>query len=115
MTRLRPTSFGGRLVVLASVAVSLAAYGPLGDRIRIRWTVGPSYHVGPEHVATLAVLVAFPASVAALHVGFRWLGRRLERTGGFDDVRGYYEMAVFGILCVLVIVQGTLVVANLRP
>lgn len=110
--RLRPTSLGGLLVVLASVAVSLASAGRLGTRVRIRWTVGPDYHLGPEYASAPVVLAAFPVAVAALYVGFRRLGRRLERADGFDDARVYYEAAVFGALVALVLVQGALVAAN---
>lgn len=112
-SRLRPTSVGGVLIVLASVVTSVAAVRPLGDRIRIRWTVGEHYHLGPEHAPTVAALVAFPIAVACTYVCLRWLGHRLEHSGGFDGDRIYYELAALGTLALLLVVQLALVAANL--
>ncbi|MFC4542767.1 hypothetical protein ACFO5R_12630 [Halosolutus amylolyticus] len=108
---LRPTAGGGLLTVLASVAVSIAAVGPLGSEIRIRWSVGTSY--GPEHAPTLLVLATFPALVAIALVGFRGLSLLLERTDEFDAARGYYELAALLVLLALVLTQVATVTANL--
>lgn len=108
---LRPTSLGGLAVVLASALVSLASYGPLGARLRVRWSVG--YHYGPEYAPTPAVLVAFPVAVAVLYAGSRLLARRLERTGEFDDGRIYYEAAVLATLLAVGLVQVALLAVNL--
>lgn len=99
------------MIVLASIATSLASYGVLGEAVRIRWAVG--VHYGPEYAPTGAVLAAFPAVIAVLYVGFRWLGRRLEGTDEFDEDRGIYELAALATLGMLVVVQVALVAANL--
>lgn len=112
--RLRPTAAGGLLIVLASVATSLVAAGSLPERVRVRWSVDPSYHVGPEYAPALAVLVAAPVAVATLYAGSRWFRGWLERTEtDFGDVSALYEAAVLGLLATLVIVQIALVAANL--
>lgn len=115
--RLRPTAGGGLLVVVASLGLSLLARGPLGAQLRIRWTVGPHYYLGPESVSTPAVLAAFPIVVAALYLGANWLRRRFERTGEFegelDTFRRYYELAAFATLLAVVVLQGALIAANL--
>lgn len=112
-TRRLPTTVGGALIVLASVALSLAAARPLGDRVRIRWTVGETYHVGPEHAPTTLVLVAFPLFVALTYVGFVALGRVLEGIGDLEGSRVYYDLAVLGTLGLVVLVQTLLVAMNL--
>lgn len=112
MTRIRPTSAGGLLVVLASTVLSLVARGFLGERLRIRWTVGAHYHVGPEYVPTLAALVAFPVSAAVLYVGGHLLRRWLEAVEGTAETRSAYEAAVVGTLALLVVLQAALVLAN---
>ncbi|WP_226480794.1 hypothetical protein [Natrinema amylolyticum] len=109
--RLRPTAAGGVLLVLASVAVSLASARVLGDSVRIRWTVGTYY--GPEYAPTAVALALFPALVAATYLGLRALGTVLEGTPEFDRHRGYYELCVLAVLAVLVIVQIAFVAANL--
>ena len=113
--RLRPTAVGGLLVVLASVAVSLAAAPVLGDSVRIRWSVGTYY--GPEYAPTPLVLAAFPALVAVTYVGFRALAWGLERTGAFETdeafVRGSYELCTLATLTMLVLVLVVFVAANL--
>jgi len=111
-TWIRPTSGGGLLVVLASVALSTGANGAFGEQLRVRWSAGPHYYVGPEHVPTAAALVAFPAAAAVLYVGARWLGRRLRGADGFTGARPLYEVAVGGTLAAVVLVQVALVLAN---
>ncbi|TMT87743.1 hypothetical protein E2L06_14550 [Haloterrigena sp. H1] len=113
--RLRPTSVGGLLVVLASVAVSLAAAPALGDSVRIRWSIGTYY--GPEYAPTPLALAAFPAIIAVIHVGFGATRVGLEHTGAFeatdDLVRSVYELCALVTLLMLVIVQVVFVAANL--
>lgn len=96
VTWLGPTKVGGILAVLASVVLSTAANGMLGEYVRIHWSVG--VHYGPEYTSTLVVLGGFPVVVAAPYVGCMWLGRHLKRTDELEDVRWYYEVAVFGPL-----------------
>lgn len=112
-SRRRSTEYGGALLVLTSVAVSLAAAGPLGDRVRIRWTVGESYHVGPSHAPTDVVLLAVPLAAALAYVGLVALGRALERSGDLEGAGAYYDVAVLGALGVVVVVQALLVALNL--
>ncbi|MFD1563288.1 hypothetical protein ACFR99_06990 [Haloarchaeobius amylolyticus] len=113
--RLRPTGSGGLLVVLASVAVSLAAAPALGDSVRIRWSIGTYY--GPEHAPTPLVLAAFPIFIAVTYVGFWALRISLERIGAFDAtgdlVRPVYELCALATLLMLVFVQVAFVAANL--
>lgn len=112
--RLRPTAAGGLLIVLASAATSLLAAGSLPERVRVRWTVDPSYHVGPEYAPALVVLIAAPVAVATLYAASRWFRGWLQRTEpGFEDVSVVYEAAVLGLLATLVLVQVALVAANL--
>ncbi|MFA9417190.1 hypothetical protein [Natrinema sp. HArc-T2] len=113
--RLRPTAGGGLLVVLASVAVSLAAAPALGDSVRIRWSIGTYY--GPEYAPTPLALAAFPAIIAVIYVGFWAVRVGLERTGAFDAtddlVRSVYELCALVTLLTLVVVQVLFVAANL--
>ncbi|WP_222916358.1 hypothetical protein [Natrinema sp. SYSU A 869] len=108
---LRPTAAGGVLLVLASVAVSLASVRVLGDSVRIRWSIGTYY--GPEYAPTAIVLALFPAIAAATYLGLRALATVLEGTSEFDRHRGYYELCVLAVLAVLVIVQIAVIAANL--
>lgn len=112
-TRRRPTEFAGVPIVLASVAVSLAAARPLGDRVRIRWTLGETYHVGPTHAPTDLVLFAVPLVVALAYVGLVALGRVLERAGELEGAGVYYDVAVLGTLGLVVVLQALLVALNL--
>ncbi|WP_254525337.1 hypothetical protein [Natrinema caseinilyticum] len=111
--RLRPTAGGGLLVVLASIAVSLASATVLGDSVRIRWSVGTYY--GPEYAPTPLALAAFPAFVALTYLGSRALAAGLERADAFvtDHVRGLYELCVVATLTTIVVAQAAFVVANL--
>jgi hypothetical protein len=112
-TRRLPTGVAGALIVLASAGLSLAAARPLGDRVRIRWTVGETYQFGPEHAPTDAVLLAFPLLVALAFVGLVALGRALERAGDLEGSRVYYDLAVLGTLGLVVLFQALLVALNL--
>lgn len=107
----RPSSIGGLLAVLASVAVSVASADALGESVRIRWSVGTYY--GPEHAPATIVLVAFPLALTGLYVGFRLLGGYLDRVDGFDEVRILYEVSVLASLLALLGVHVALVAANL--
>lgn len=109
--RLRPTSVGGAITVLASGAVSLASARVLGDSVRIRWSIGT--HYGPEYAPTPIALAVFPILIALLFVGLRALGTALEGTAGFDQHRGYYELCVLAVLTAVAIVQIAFVAANL--
>lgn len=109
--RFRPTSGGGLLFALASVAVSVAAAPVLGETVRIRWSVGTYY--GPEYAPTALALTLFPAVIALTYVGLRALATALEGTEEFDRHRGYYELCVLAVLAVLLFVQITFVAANL--
>lgn len=109
--RLRPTSLGGLLIVLASAAVSLGSVRVLGDSVRIRWSIGTYY--GPEYAPTYLALVVFPVIVALTYLGFWALGTALEGSPEFDRHRGYYELCTLVVLAVLVIVQVAFVAANL--
>lgn len=112
-TWLRPTAFGGILLVLSSIVVSATAYGMLASSIRIRWTVGTYYHYGPEYAPTMVVLASFPTLLAVLFVGFRWLRTRLERLDEFDDVQPVYELGVLAVFGMLLAVQITLIAFNI--
>lgn len=110
---LRPSAPGGLAVVLLSVVTSIVSSGLLPERFRIRWTVGNFQHYGPEHVPTLAVLVAFPAALAALYLGSRWLRSRLERTDRFEEDRALYEQIVLAVLGSVVVLQVGIILLNL--
>lgn len=110
----------GRLLPLGSVAatlvsalVSVLAYGPLPDSVRIHWTLGAGEYYGPEFAPTALVLGLFPVAVAlAALVGWS-VGATLERVDGFDAVRPLYAAAVLSTLTVLVATQAVVVWANL--
>ncbi len=111
--RLRPTAAGGLLVVLASIALSVAAALALGETVRIRWSVGTYY--GPEFAPTALVLAAFPVLTVLTYLGLRALRIGLERAadGEFEHVRGIYELCVLATLTTLVLSQVAFVAANL--
>lgn len=96
--RVRRFSLGGWVLVLASIATSAASYGRLPETIRIRWTVGTYPQYGPEYAPTLLVLVAFPALIAALVLGARWLRAYLERTGEFGEFDGESRLLYDGLV-----------------
>ncbi|ADB62141.1 hypothetical protein Htur_3277 [Haloterrigena turkmenica DSM 5511] len=108
---LRPTAGGGLALVAVSAAVSLAAAGLLGETLRIRWSVGTYY--GPEYAPTTIALAAFPILVAVAVGAFRGLANVLVRTEAGDRERGHYELAVLTVLLSLLVIQVTLVLANL--
>lgn len=110
-SRLRPTAWSGLAVVAASAVLSVLARTSLGDSVRIRWSVGTYY--GPEFAPTALVFAAFPAVVAALYVGFRWLAARLERVDDLGNGRIAYELSALLTLLVVLLVQVALLVANL--
>ncbi|WP_115864404.1 hypothetical protein [Halorussus litoreus] len=101
------SSLGKWVLVLASVATSVAAYARLPETIRIRWTVGTYPQYGPEHAPTLLVLAAFPAVVVALALGARWLRTFLDRTGEFEEFDGEFRAVYDGLVLLgLVLVVG---------
>ncbi len=114
------SSLGSWILVLASIVTSAASYGRLPEVVRIRWTVGTYQQYGPEHAPTLLVLAAFPAVVAALALGARWLWTFLDRTGEFDEPEEFdgefrlvYDALVLLGLGFVVGAQLLLVVLNL--
>lgn len=113
IAQLSPTSLGGLVFVLISVVISALSYGWLGDSMRIRWTVGTHYTVGPDQVSTLILLVTFPVLLTAFYLGFRWLGTYLERIETSLDLVPVYELSVGIALGFLVLVQLGLVLANM--
>lgn len=111
-----PVAAAGAPLVALSVALSFAARLALGPDVRLRWTVGPSYHVGPSVVPTGTVLVAFPAVVAATYLGLVVLGGLLDRVDAKDQsVRALYAAVAAIVLATIVLAQVVLVGANLLP
>ena len=111
-----PSSLFGVIPVLASIALSIASYGHLGETVRIRWTVGSYYHYGPEYASTLGVLVAFPVVVAALSVGAYWIERSVQRHADIESAEEFrivYGLAVALTLGLVVACQLIIVVLNL--
>lgn len=108
---LRPTAWTGIILVLLSAAVSVLASGPLPAEVRIRWTVGTYY--GPEFAPAAVVLWAFPLAVAATYLGFRTLGRYLDRAGDLAESRAIYEVVTLAVVVVLVLAQVGILLANL--
>ncbi|GAA0212191.1 hypothetical protein [Halobaculum roseum] len=114
--RARSSTLGGLVIVLASIALSIASYGPLANTVRIRWMVGTYYQYGPEHASTVFVLVAFPVVVAGASIGAHWLGDHLERavgSEGSDGFRTLYDVCVLVTLGIVVAVQALVIVLNL--
>lgn len=99
--------YGFTLVAL-SAAVSAAGYATLPARMRVHWSFGYPY-VGPEFAPTVAVLVAFPATLAALALAGSWLDSRLRDTAA----RAAVALTVLGTLSMGLLLQAALVVANL--
>ena len=114
--RMRPSSLGGIVLVLASIGVSIVSYGALGDTIRIRWTVGTYHHYGPEYVSTLPALLVFPVTVALLYICARW-GKRYIRQNGdiesLDELHSIYDVLVLLLLGVVVTSQLVIAIPNL--
>lgn len=102
---------GGALILLLSIASSGLAYGVLPGSIRIRWTVGGP-HYGPEFAPTWLVLIVFPLVVAALYVGGRWLGSRLDELEQAEPGRSLYDAAILLVLLTLLCTQLAVVIAN---
>lgn len=114
--RIDATSLGGIVIVLTSGLLSIASYGSLGATVRIRWTVGPSYHYGPERASAMLVLVGFPVVLAGLALAAMWLRTRLQRSAqleAFADVRIVYDGCVLLTLGAVLAGQLVLVVLNL--
>lgn len=109
-----PAAAAGGPLVLLSAALSLLARGVLGPEVRLRWTVEPSYHVGPSVVPAWTVLVGFPAVVAATYLGLVAVGAVVDRAGeAAPPVRTLYAIVVATVLATIVLTQVALVVANL--
>lgn len=114
--RINGTSLGGLVIVLASGLLSIVSYGPLGTTLQIRWTVGPSYHYGPERASTMLVLVGFPVVLAGLALAAAWFRtylRRSEHLEEFDDLRIVYDGCVLLTLAAVLAGQVGLLVFNL--
>ncbi len=107
-----PLNAGGALVAVLSIATSALAYGALPGRMRVHWSFGGPYY-GPEFAPTLVVLAAFSLLIAGFYVGGRWLGTRLERTGGLGAVRSFYDGCVLLVLVGTLCMQVVVVWANL--
>lgn len=115
-SRMRPSSLGEAALVLASVALSVMSYGPLENTVRIRWTVGTYQHYGPEYIATLPVLVAFPVLVVVLYIWSRWFmqyARWSSELESFDELSTIYDVFVLLILGLVVASQLIIIVLNL--
>lgn len=93
--------------VALSAAASAAGHATLPARMRIHWSFGYP-HVGPEFAPTAAVLVAFPATLAAVALAGSWLDARLPAA-----VRPAVALTVLGGLSMGLLLQAALVVANL--
>lgn len=111
VTRIRPLTIVGVLAVLASLALSIVAYGHLGQSLRIRWAVGT--HYGPEHASTLAVLGALTLTMIVVAVGSRLLVTVVDTRGGPAAVRRAVEIVSVGVLVSLLLLQTLLVGMNL--
>ena len=110
-TVLRLSASGILLVVLSSIALSIASYRFLPDQIRIHWYTGERTHLGPEYAATDPVLIAFPIVVIGLYLGVHIAWRSLRGTD--TSVRLLYQVATFAALGILVGIQALLIALNL--
>lgn len=111
-----PSTLGGIVLVLVSIALSAISYGYLAETVRIRWTIGTYQHYGPEYVSTLAALIVFPVAVAGLYTGARWLKTYIERAGLIEDVdefRAVYDVCVLLTVGMVLAVQLALIILNL--
>lgn len=106
----RPTATGGLLLVATSALLSLLAWQPLGETVRIRWSVGTYY--GPEYAPAALVLAVFPIAAAVAYGGFALLARALDGTEEFEETRWAYELSVLATLGLMLLVQLLLVAAN---
>lgn len=70
---------------MLSIVSSILAYGPLGETIRIRWTIGNYPQYSPEYAPTVLVLTAFPIVLASLYVGAHGFNVYLERSQELPD------------------------------
>lgn len=114
--RVRPTAIGGLGIVLISIVASILAYGPLGETIRIRWTIGPSTHYGPEHASTVLMLIVFPFILTGLYLGALALRRYVERTQDPQDVetiRTIIDLCTLLMLGIGLVSQLGLILLNL--
>lgn len=114
--RINATSLGGLVIVLVSGLLSIVSYGSLGTTLQVRWTVGPSYHYGPERASTMLVLVGFPVVLAGLALAAAWFRtylRRSEHLEAFDDVRIVYDGCVLLTMVAVLAGQVILLVLNL--
>lgn len=112
----RLTALGSLGIVLVSIVSSIVAYGQLGETVRIRWTVGPSVHYGPEHASTVLVLTAFPVILAGLYLGARGFRSYLERTQdrqNLETIPVILDICLLLFLAIGLISQLGLIVLNL--
>lgn len=109
----RPLRIGGLLVVLASIAVSVASYGMLADSMRIHWQFGYGPYYGPEFAPTGPLLALFPVLVTVLLAGAGLLERALADEPAFENVRSVFEWTILGGVGCVLAVQLMLVGLNL--
>jgi uncharacterized membrane protein YidH (DUF202 family) len=98
-------------LAVVSTAISLVAVGVLPDSMRIRWSLGT--HYGPEFAPTGLVLTAVPVAIVLVFGGARALAGAFEGREQGYKTRHVYELCTLAVLLSLVLIQVTLVVANL--
>lgn len=115
----KDSSGGSRLLALTgvgvtvlSIALSGFAYGFLPEQMQIHWTLGLGPYYGPEFAPKLAILTAFPATIAGIVLGSYQLDTRFQHVEEVLAVRPYYTAAVVGTLVILLISQVVLIIAN---
>lgn len=100
--------------VLASIALGVATYGALPSTLRVRYTVGPGVHYGPETLPTALVLAGVPVAIVAGYALFKGVGVALaRRETAFEPVRPLYDLAAAAALVSLLAVEALLVGLNL--
>lgn len=114
--RARPTALGGLGIVFTSVVSSIVAYAPLGETVRIRWTIGTYQHYGPEHAPTALVLTVFPVVLTGVYLAARGLRVYLERTQDIHDLdtfRTIYDICTLLVLATGIVSQLGFILLNL--
>lgn len=116
MTEHRPrppgATVGAVLAAGVTVALGALAYGAVPDRVRVHWTLGAGPYVGPETLPKPLGLFAVPAA-AVLTLGSLWLLRAAVDSGSEPRVRRHCDLAALLVLCLLLVVQAVVVLANL--
>lgn len=115
----KDSSGGSRLLALTgigvtalSIALSGLAYGFLPEQMQIHWTLGLGPYYGPEFAPTLAILTAFPATIAGIALGAYRLDTRFQHVEEVVAIRSYYTAAVVGTIGILLVSQVVLIIAN---